>query len=56
MKRKMSLLFAGLVMVSSCLQAFELTSSDIQEGESLSSSFMFNGFGCSGKNVSPHLS
>ncbi|CAM3961939.1 putative kinase inhibitor [Vibrio aerogenes CECT 7868] len=56
MKFKISLLFTGLLTVSAGIHALELSSPDIQEGEHLSSSLFFNGFGCSGKNISPRLS
>jgi len=35
---------------------FELTSSDIQQGKMMSSEYEFQGFGCSGGNLSPQLS
>jgi len=34
---------------------FSLTSTDIKEGRPLSGSHVFNSFGCSGENISPHL-
>lgn len=33
-----------------------LTSQDIQEGSRMAKHFVFNGFGCSGDNLSPQLS
>ncbi|ENM5825303.1 kinase inhibitor [Vibrio cholerae] len=33
-----------------------LTSQDIQEGSRMANQFVFNGFGCSGDNLSPQLS
>ena len=36
--------------------ALTLESADIQEGKSLEQTFLFNGFGCSGENLSPQLS
>ncbi|MDC0611066.1 YbhB/YbcL family Raf kinase inhibitor-like protein [Vibrio sp.] len=47
---------SGAIAFTPFLQAFELTSNDIQEGQQLSSAFVFNGFGCSGENHSPQLS
>lgn len=35
--------------------AFELTSSDIQEGQKMAKTFEFTGFGCDGDNLSPQL-
>ncbi|WP_260260600.1 YbhB/YbcL family Raf kinase inhibitor-like protein [Vibrio intestinalis] len=37
-------------------QAFELTSSDIQEGHPMAKTFEYKGWGCDGGNVSPQLS
>ncbi|MGL5359469.1 MAG: YbhB/YbcL family Raf kinase inhibitor-like protein [Shewanella sp.] len=37
-------------------QAMTLTSQDMAEGQTLSSQQVFNGFGCSGANISPQLS
>lgn len=34
---------------------FTLTSNDIANGEMLSNKYVFNGFGCEGENISPHL-
>tara|TARA_B100000768_G_scaffold151089_1_gene146153 strand:+ start:1001 stop:1525 length:525 start_codon:yes stop_codon:yes gene_type:complete len=52
--------FAGM-MVATTLSAhamadeFKLSSSDIAEGQQLSSDFVFQGFGCDGGNVAPTL-
>ena len=35
--------------------AFEIRSNDMQEGKPLAPEQVLNGFGCSGKNVSPHV-
>lgn len=35
--------------------ALELTSPDIREGSPIASTFVYNGFGCSGENLSPAL-
>ncbi|MDA0148172.1 YbhB/YbcL family Raf kinase inhibitor-like protein [Vibrio sp. LaRot3] len=37
-------------------QAFELTSSDIQEGHPMAKTFEYQGWGCDGDNLSPQLS
>jgi Raf kinase inhibitor-like YbhB/YbcL family protein len=34
---------------------FELTSTDIKPGSTIGDTFVFNGFGCTGQNVSPPL-
>lgn len=34
---------------------FKLMSQDIKAGDTLSTKFMFNGFGCNGQNLSPEL-
>lgn len=44
-----------ILMVSISAYSFELTSSDIKQGEDLSNIFEFNGFGCNGDNISPML-
>lgn len=38
------------------LQSFYLRSNNIIQGSTISNKHVFNGFGCSGKNLSPHLS
>lgn len=37
-------------------QSFALSSTDIANGESIAQTFAFNGFGCTGQNLSPALS
>jgi len=49
-------LSAWLIMSSSALAAdFKLASSDVKAGGTLGINQVFNGFGCSGKNISPEL-
>lgn len=56
-----SILAAGLLAVAAITstvasaQDFTLSSSDIAEGEKLSSAQVFSGFGCEGGNISPAL-
>jgi Raf kinase inhibitor-like YbhB/YbcL family protein len=40
---------------STAAWAFELTSPDIAPGAKISEEYVYNGFGCTGKNVSPTL-
>lgn len=55
MKNKI-LALAFLMWTSPTLAAdFALTSTDIAAGRQLASAQVFNGFGCAGENVSPHL-
>ena len=54
-------LFVYIVLAASltgtaAAQEFTLTSTDITEGQILSSSHVFQGFGCEGENLSPQLS
>lgn len=58
MKRTLIPLAAALVAVCASAQAqnFELASSDIAPDQSIGARFVFNGFGCTGQNVSPGLS
>jgi Raf kinase inhibitor-like YbhB/YbcL family protein len=61
MKRKLLMLGAGLalgVLTAGAASAAKLsvTSPDIASGKAISDEQVFNGFGCSGKNVSPALS
>jgi Raf kinase inhibitor-like YbhB/YbcL family protein len=50
-------LTAGLVVASvASAQPFKLTSSDIKPNGPIAEEQVFNGFGCTGKNVSPALS
>jgi phosphatidylethanolamine-binding protein (PEBP) family uncharacterized protein len=52
-----SLLFAaGLALAGSAqADAFKLSSADIKPNATIAEEQVFNGFGCSGKNVSPAL-
>ena len=54
---KSTLLAATLIGAASLTQAagFQLTSPQIKAGGTISQSFEFNGFGCSGENKSPAL-
>jgi len=58
MKRTLISLATVLVAVCGSAQAqnFELASSDIAPDQSIGPRFVFNGFGCTGQNVSPGLS
>jgi Raf kinase inhibitor-like YbhB/YbcL family protein len=56
MMMKTYILLSILATVSFGSSAITLTSQDIQEGSRMSNTFAFNGFGCSGDNVSPQLS
>jgi len=47
---------ALLLACSFSSTAFELTSQDIEEGSRMAPKFSFNGFGCTGDNISPELS
>ncbi len=44
------------VSVFAAQNNFKLTSSDISEGQHMANTHEFNGFGCTGKNISPQLS
>jgi len=46
----------GIALAAGSVQAFELSSPDIEEGATIAESFVFDGFGCSGDNLSPALS
>ncbi|GIU09598.1 MULTISPECIES: YbhB/YbcL family Raf kinase inhibitor-like protein [unclassified Shewanella] len=46
----------GLIAFSAHSYALELTSSDISEGQLMSSKFEYKGMGCDGGNLSPQLS
>jgi len=50
-----SVLSLSLAM-SAFAESFKLSSQDISEGEFMSKAQEFNGFGCSGEDLSPHLS
>lgn len=53
MKRLVSLLLA---LAAFGAQAFEVSSADIKDGQTLAAAQVFNGFGCSGGNVAPQIS
>jgi len=56
MIRSTLLFAAGLVLAGSAQAgAFKLTSADIKANSPIAEEQVFNGFGCSGKNVSPAL-
>ena len=50
------LLSAALAFVSAQSSGFTLRSADVKPGSTIASEFVFNSFGCTGKNVSPALS
>ncbi|MBD5770372.1 YbhB/YbcL family Raf kinase inhibitor-like protein [Marinomonas colpomeniae] len=58
-KKKQSYILAASIIISASFSTnsfgFELTSSDIQEGEKMAKTFEFSGFGCDGGNLSPQL-
>ncbi|MCS2150196.1 hypothetical protein [Scandinavium manionii] len=59
MKRAIALTAVTLACVSSAVFAapvFTLSSADIDSQHPLTAKQVFNGFGCSGKNISPQLS
>ena len=43
------------ISVSAFAGSFKLSSNDISEGEFMSKAQEYNGFGCSGSDLSPHL-
>lgn len=53
----------GFLVIAGCVvgpvyaadNAFTLTSPDIAPGDTIGPDFVFNGFGCTGKNISPAL-
>ena len=49
------ILCLSLLLVSSFASGLTLSSQDIQEGQVLDKTFVYEGFGCEGKNQSPHL-
>jgi Raf kinase inhibitor-like YbhB/YbcL family protein len=51
-----TVLFTALAFVNAQSSSFSLRSSDIKTGSTIASEFVFNSFGCSGKNISPTLS
>ncbi len=60
MRKVRSLILSASIVILSGLSVnsfgFELTSTDIKEGQKMSTDFEFSGFGCDGGNVSPQLS
>lgn len=54
----LTLCMVALITLSTSATAkdFKLNSTDIAEGVSLTSTHVFQGFGCKGKNISPQLS
>ncbi|MDE8603589.1 YbhB/YbcL family Raf kinase inhibitor-like protein [Marinomonas sp. RSW2] len=55
MKAIQILALTASTIVSANSVGFELTSTDIQEGQKMAKTFEFSGFGCDGENVSPQL-
>ncbi|USH01446.1 YbhB/YbcL family Raf kinase inhibitor-like protein [Grimontia kaedaensis] len=53
---KFTVLIPVLAAAAFNSQAFTLTSNDIQEGARMADTFVFQGFGCAGENLSPQLS
>jgi Raf kinase inhibitor-like YbhB/YbcL family protein len=53
--RTVALALAGTALAASAAGGFTLSSPSIQPGSTLAEAQVFNGFGCSGKNVSPAL-
>jgi len=45
----------GMILAAGAAPAFELTSTDIAAGGPIADSFVFDGFGCTGGNISPAL-
>jgi len=48
-------MMSSLLFISASSSALELSSTDITHGKFMSKTQEFNGFGCSGKDTSPHL-
>lgn len=48
-------MLGGLSSFSSQALAFELSSPDIAPGSTIPATYVFNGFGCTGQNISPTL-
>ncbi|MFM7332419.1 MAG: YbhB/YbcL family Raf kinase inhibitor-like protein [Brachymonas sp.] len=46
---------AALFNASAQAQSFELTSPDVAAGSTIAAPYIFNGFGCTGGNLSPEL-
>jgi len=61
MKNRLMKLLSPLAVIaiafstSAFADTFKLSSNDIKQGELMSKNQEFNGFGCSGKDLSPHL-
>ncbi len=51
-----SLLLLGLAATPAVAAQFTLTSPDIKPGGKIGDKFVYNGFGCTGQNISPALS
>src|ERR1041385_7724315 len=51
------ILFAAVLVFATAAQAdsFKLTSKDVKSGGKIGMDFVFNDFGCTGKNMSPEL-
>jgi len=56
MKKIVALITAGLAATTASAAEFTLKSADIAPNATLTQEQIFNGFGCSGKNISPALS
>jgi hypothetical protein len=57
MIRRLALFAAGLALAASAhAQQFKLGSADIKPNGTIADEQVFNGFGCTGKNISPALS
>ena len=60
LKSKLALFSGGILMACSLSQfaqaEMSITSSDIKAGEHMPKAQEFQGFGCAGDNLSPHLS
>lgn len=54
-KASFPLLFCTAIALSQPAHPFKLTSAEIAAGQKIADAQVFNGFGCSGKNVSPSL-
>jgi Raf kinase inhibitor-like YbhB/YbcL family protein len=57
--RKLNTIAAAIVLAASLpihAQDFSLKSADVAAGQTIAQTFAFNGFGCTGNNVSPALS
>jgi Raf kinase inhibitor-like YbhB/YbcL family protein len=55
MMRNLALFIAALFSIHSARAEFRLLSSDVSAGKAIGADFIFNSFGCTGKNVSPQL-